>query len=119
MTYLLPRVIGMGWAKYLAFTGETIDAAQAERIGLVTRVVQPSELEQTALAVARQIAKHPPVALRYVKLGFDLASDVDLHTALTYETDAELMCFDTQEVQSNLRAFANSKKKTSEDATSS
>jgi enoyl-CoA hydratase/carnithine racemase len=110
MTYLLPRIVGMGWAKHLAFTGETIDAAQAERIGLVTRVVPAGELEPTALAVARSLAKHPPLALRYVKLGFDLASDVDLQTALTYETDAEVTCWDTDLVRSNLKAFVNRKK---------
>ncbi len=110
MTYLLPRIVGMGWAKYLAFTGETISAAQAERIGLVTRVVPADKLEPTAIGIAQSVAKHPPLALRYVKLGFDLAADVDLQTALTYETDAEVTCWDTDEVRSNLKAFANRKK---------
>ena len=110
MTYLLPRVVGIGWAKYLAFTGETISAAQAERIGLVTRVVPSGELEPAVLDIARSIARHPPLALRYIKLGFDLASDVDLQTALTFETDAEVTCWDTDEVRANLKAFADRKK---------
>ena len=110
MTYLLPRIIGMGWAKHLALTGETIDAAQAERIGLVTRVVQAGKLEAAAQALAQSVAKHPPLALRHVKLGFDLAADADLGTALTYETDAEVACWDTDEVRSNLQAFANRKR---------
>ena len=53
---------------------------------------------------------HPPLALRYIKLGFDLASDVDLQTALTFETDAEVTCWDTDEVRANLKAFADRKK---------
>ncbi len=110
MTYLLPRIIGMGWAKHLTLTGETIDAAQAERIGLVTRVVPAGQLEAAALALAQGVAKHPPLALRHVKLGFDLAADADLGTALTYEADAEVTCWDTDEVRSNLQAFANRKK---------
>jgi enoyl-CoA hydratase len=110
MTFALPRIVGMGWAKYLAFTGETIDAAQAKRIGLVTHVVPFSELEEAARTMARRIAAHPPLALRYVKLGFDLAADVGLETALRYETDAEVACFNTDEVPSNLRAFANRKR---------
>ena len=107
MTFALPRIVGMGWAKYLAFTGETIDAAQARRIGLVTHIVPAGELEEAAGALARRIAAHPPLALRHVKLGFDLAADAGLETALTYETDAEVACFETDEVAANLRAFAN------------
>jgi enoyl-CoA hydratase len=110
MTFALPRIVGMGWAKYLAFTGEMIDATQAQRIGLVTHVVPLGELEEAARALARRIAAHPPLALRYIKLGFDLATDVGLETALSYETDAEVVCFDTDEVKSNLRMFANRKR---------
>jgi len=110
MTFALPRIVGMGWAKYLAFTGETIDAAQALRIGLVTHVVPADQLEDAALALARRVAAHPPVALRHVKLGFDVAADAGLETALTYETDAEVACFDTEEVGANLRAFADRKR---------
>jgi enoyl-CoA hydratase len=110
MTFALPRIVGMGWAKYLAFTGETIDAAQAQRIGLVTHVVPSGQLEETALTLARRIAGHPPVALRHIKLGIDLAADAGLETALTYETDAEVACFDTAEVGANLRAFVDRKR---------
>jgi enoyl-CoA hydratase/carnithine racemase len=111
MTFALPRIVGMGWAKYLAFTGETIDAAQAQRIGLVTHVVPADRLEETAHAMARRIAAHPPVAVRHVKLGFDLAADAGLETALTYETDAEVACFGAEEVGANLRAFADPKRR--------
>lgn len=106
LTYLLPRIVGMGWAKQLTFTGETIDARQAQRIGLVTRVVAAGECEGAALEMARGIAKYPPLGLRHIKQGFDIASDVNFHSALAYETDAEVACFDTEEVRANLRAFA-------------
>jgi enoyl-CoA hydratase len=102
--------VGMRWAKYLAFTGEMIDAEEALRIGLVTHVVPPEQLEDAARAVARRIAAHPPAALRHIKLGIDLAADAGLESALTYETDAEVACFDTEEVGSNLRAFAARKR---------
>lgn len=106
MTFLLPRIVGMGWAKHLTFTGETIDAATAERIGLVTRVVPATDLEQVAREMAGSIAAHPPLGLRHVKLGFDLAADANFAAALTYETEAETACFATAEVQAALRAFA-------------
>ena len=106
LTYLLPRIVGLGWAKHLTLSGEMIDARQALAIGLVTRVVAAETLEATALELARTIAAHPPLGLRHVKLGFDLALDADLHQALAHELEAEVTCFATEEVQASLRAFA-------------
>ena len=106
MTYLLPRVVGLGWAKHLTLTAEQIDAATAERIGLVTRVVAPSELEETALALAATLAASPPLALAQVKHGFDAALDAEFAATLARETEAELACFDTEEFGVNLRRFA-------------
>lgn len=110
MTHLLPLIVGMGWAKHLALTGERIDARQAERIGLVTRVVPSAELEAVARAMARATASCAPLGLGYTKQGFDMASDVDLHTALTSEVEREVACFDTDEFRAALRAFADRKK---------
>ncbi len=110
MTYLLPRIVGMGWAKHLTLVGESIDAATAERIGLVTQVVPAAEMERRARELAGKIAAHPPLGVRHVKQGFDLAADAPFGAALTYETEAETACFATDEVQAALRAFANRKK---------
>jgi enoyl-CoA hydratase len=111
MTYLLPKIVGVAWAKHLTYTGETFDARLAERIGFVTRVVPLAELEATAFHMARTIASHPPLGVRHAKRGFDLAPDADLPAALTYELDAELACFADERVRANLRAFANRRKK--------
>ena len=110
MTYHLPRIVGMGWAKHLTLTGERIDARQAERIGLVTKVVPGAGLVSAVLALAEKIATSPPLGLRYVKQGFDLAADSAFANALTLEIDAEVACFDTDEVRANLQAFADRKK---------
>ncbi|MBI3458144.1 MAG: enoyl-CoA hydratase/isomerase family protein [Candidatus Rokubacteria bacterium] len=110
LTYLLPRIVGMGWAKHLTFTAETIDARQAERIGLVTRVVPVAELHQVSRDMARAVAGHPPMGVRYTKLGFDRAADVDFHTALASEAEAEVTCFDTEAVRTNVRAFVARRK---------
>jgi enoyl-CoA hydratase/carnithine racemase len=111
LTYLLPRIVGMGWAKHLTLIGERFDARQAERIGLVTRVVSPADVEGEALTLAKTLASYPPLALRYVKQGLEIAADADFHTALLQEADAEVACFDTDEVRSNLLAFAKRNKK--------
>ena len=67
MTYLLPRVVGLGRALHLTLTGETIDAQEAERIGLVTKVVEPNDLLTTAAAYASRIAGHPRVGVANTK----------------------------------------------------
>lgn len=65
--WLLPRIIGFSRATELALTGETIDAAEALRIGLVSRVVSPAELMAAARTVADKIAANPPHAVRMTK----------------------------------------------------
>ena len=65
--WLLPRTVGMAKASEMAFTGEAIDAQEALRCGLVSRVVPAGELMATALALARKIAANPPAAMRMTK----------------------------------------------------
>lgn len=65
--WLLPRVIGHAKAAQLALTGDTIDADEALRIGLVSRVVEPDQLLPDALALASRIAANPPQVLRWTK----------------------------------------------------
>jgi enoyl-CoA hydratase/carnithine racemase len=65
----LPQLIGPAKAAELLLTGDMIDAATAERIGLVARVLPPEDLLPAAQELAAKIAANPPLAVRYIKEG--------------------------------------------------
>ena len=77
-TQRLPRVVGAARAKELILTGRVLSAEEAERIGLVSRVVPAGEALAAADAIAAEIAARGPVAVREAKRLIDLATDTDL-----------------------------------------
>lgn len=74
---ILPRLVGPQKAAELLFTGDIIDANEAARIGLVTKVVPHGQLKHEASALALRIAANAPLALRYMKEGMRRASARD------------------------------------------
>jgi enoyl-CoA hydratase/carnithine racemase len=109
MTYLLPRIIGLGRALYLALGAENIDAAEAERIGLVSRVVEPDALLDEAEAFARLIASYPRVGAAWTKRTLHESLDLDLDAAMRLETEAEIDCFRSPETRDRMQAFLDRK----------
>jgi enoyl-CoA hydratase/carnithine racemase len=73
----LPQLVGPQKAAELLFTGDVIDAAEAARIGLVSKVVPHGELPGEARRLALRIAANPPLALRYMKEGLRRAAALD------------------------------------------
>jgi enoyl-CoA hydratase/carnithine racemase len=84
--WFLQRIVGISKAAEMLFTGDTIDAAEAQRIGLVSRVVTAGELMPAAEALACRIAAHPPQTLRLSKRLLREAQRAPLETV--YELSA-------------------------------
>ena len=88
--YMLPRLVGLGWAKLICFTGNLIDAKKAEQIGLVEMVVSPDELLPEAEKLAKKLA-NGPVAIGSIKkainesLKMTIESSIDYISRLQYE----------------------------------
>jgi enoyl-CoA hydratase/carnithine racemase len=109
MTWLLPRLVGLGRALHLTLLGEPIGASEAERIGLVTAVVDDGELERAAQTWGETISSHPAVAVRLAKQAFQRAAEQDFAAALRFEHEAEVECFGDPETRARLRAFVERK----------
>jgi enoyl-CoA hydratase/carnithine racemase len=104
-TQRLPRVVGAARAKELILTGRVMTAAEAERIGLVSRVVPTGQALAAADEIAAEIAARGPVAVREAKRLIDLATEADLATGLAAELDASDRVFATDDVGEGADAF--------------
>lgn len=104
-TWFLPRVVGTAKAAELIFTGATIDAAEALRLGIVNAVVAPETLMEEAYKLAGRIAAGPPVAIRLAKRAIYHNQDVDLRSGLEFETYAQGICRETEDSKEGVKAF--------------
>jgi len=104
-TQRLIRAVGKFKAMKLLLTGATLDAAEAERIGLVSEVVPDDELMTRATALALEIAALPPLAAEQIKEVAMLGEDIPLSSALALERKAFQLLFSTQDQKEGMRAF--------------
>lgn len=105
-TYLLPRIIGTARAMELMFTGDFVDAHEAERIGLVSRVVPPDQLMPAAKELAMKIAKGPSVSIELMKrMVYDGLEANNFAASLAYEGWAQSVCHLTEDTKEGRLAF--------------
>jgi enoyl-CoA hydratase len=104
-TQRLPRAIGVARAKELALTGRIVDAREAERIGLVSRVVSAGQARAAADEIAAEIAQRGPIAVREVKELIDRSVDVDIDAGLAAEVDASERVFRSADMLEGANAF--------------
>jgi len=104
-SWFLPRVVGTAKACELIFTGDTIDAAEALKLGIVNAVVAPDELMAETYKLAKKIADGPPVAIALSKRAIHHNQDVDLRAGLEFETFVQGLCRETEDSKEGVRAF--------------
>ena len=104
-SYFLSRVVGIGKACELVFTGRMIDATEAREIGLVNQVVPHDELLETTYEMASDIIKAAPLATRISKVGLYQGMNADLKTQLRWEALALGYLRGTEDAKEAARAF--------------
>ena len=104
-TFLLPRIVGTAKACELMFTGDAVDAQEALRLGIVSRVLAPQDLMPHALGLAARIAAGPPIAIRLAKRALYQGVGGNLRDALARETAAQNVCFETDDAREGALAF--------------
>lgn len=104
-TWFLPRLVGYGRAAEMMFTGDAVDAATAERIGLVNRVVPAERLMAEARALAEKLAAAAPLALALAKRGLNRALESGLEEALDYEAQLQAVAGRSADHAEGVAAF--------------
>ncbi|MBS3816063.1 MAG: enoyl-CoA hydratase/isomerase family protein [Candidatus Thermoplasmatota archaeon] len=104
-TQRLARLIGMGPAKELIFTGKNIDAEEAKRLGLANHVVEADELMDFSFEIAEEICSNAPLALEYAKSSMNKGIEVSLDEGLKIESEQFERCFKTEDHEKGLEAF--------------
>jgi len=102
----LPAVVGLGRAKEMILTGKLIDGVEAERIGLVNRVVPPGDLESATDALVGELLSCGPLAVGLAKRVMDASARPALAATLEQEVTAQQLCVGSEDFAEGARALA-------------
>ena len=105
-----PLAVGPARAKQYLLTGDPVSAVEAERIGLVNRVVPADRLQEEALAFANRLAAGAPLALRHTKLAVNKLVKDALNTAFDFSTAAEMFTMASEDHKEAMRAIREKRK---------
>ena len=109
-TQRLTRALGKAKAMELILTGRMLSAAEAERLGLVTRVVPPEAYLSEAKRLAAEIAAKAPIAVRLAKAAVNKAYELSLREGLEFERAGFYTLFATEDQKEGMRAFVEKRK---------
>jgi enoyl-CoA hydratase/carnithine racemase len=104
-TQNLSWIVGEGWAKRMILCGERVDAATAERIGLIEEVVGKGEALEKAKALAGKVAKQSPVSVTACKGLIQQARSGPINSAYAHEREAFVDLFDSEDTKEGVNAF--------------
>jgi enoyl-CoA hydratase/carnithine racemase len=104
-SYLLPRIVGLSKATEMLYTGDFVNAVEAERIGLYNRVVPAGELQRVTREFAEKLARGPAFALGKTKEMLDREFHMDFETALESEAQAQAICMQHPDYREAYEAF--------------
>src|SRR6478672_3058217 len=104
-SYLLPRIVGLSKATEMLYTGDFVNAVEAERIGLYNRVVPAGELQRATRDFAERLARGPAFALGKTKEMLDREFHMDFEAALESEAQAQAICMQHPDYREAYEAF--------------
>jgi enoyl-CoA hydratase/carnithine racemase len=110
IAWLLTRTVGTSVAREMMFTSDRIDAARAEKLGLVNRVVPDAELASAARALAQQIADGPADAIRMMKQNLNEVASLDYFSAIDREAERIVQLSASENHKEAVRAFVEKRK---------
>ncbi|MFH1241329.1 MAG: enoyl-CoA hydratase-related protein [Pseudomonadota bacterium] len=109
-SYLLPRMVGRARAAEILLTGRRVDAEEAARIGLVSRLVGEEDLLDTAMDIARTMLQKSPMGLRFTKEALNQNMNApSLEAAIEFENRNQSICCCTPEFLEAVKAFSDQK----------
>jgi enoyl-CoA hydratase len=109
-TQRLQRLVGVGRAKELIFTGDIIEAQEAERIGLLNKIFPAKELMTKTMEIAKKICSKGPLALKLAKMAMNMGMETGLQVGLGYEKLARTLVHGSEDRLEGMRAFVEKRK---------
>jgi enoyl-CoA hydratase/carnithine racemase len=104
-SFMLSRIVGLGRALEILYTGDLVDASEAYRIGLANRVIPVAGFRDAVATFAETLARGAPLALRLIKQATHAALSGDLDAALDREASGQMQCLRSADFQEGLQAF--------------
>jgi len=110
VSYILPRLVGLTKATEMLMLDFLVSAQEAEKMGLINKVVSSGELQGEVDRLADQLAQGASLALKFTKMAINQSLDKDLSTQMDFEAYVQTTCMLSQDVREGVQAFLEKRK---------